>query len=453
MDDSGPSAATPHRASAERAPRWRSILRSLSHRNFRLYFAGQGISLIGTWMQQTAMTWLVYRLSDRALILGILGFAAQLPVFFLSPLAGVLSDRWNRHRVLLATQSLAMAQAFTLALLDWAGWIDVWVIVGLSTMLGLVNAFDMTTRQAFMREMIDRPEDLGNAIALNSSVFNGARLVGPALGGLFVAAVGEATCFFLNGFSFLAVLAALLAMRLTPRRGAAAPPQVWQGLREGFAYAFGFPPIRSILLLLALVSLTGLSYEVLMPVLARELLHGGPATYGFLMTAAGSGALVGAIYLASRRTILGLGLRLALAPLGFGLGLIALSFSQYLGLSLLLLAGMGFAVMVHLASSNTILQTISDDDKRGRVMSLYTMSFIGVAPFGSLLAGGLAGALGVRHTLVLGGIASVVGSLVFVRKLRSIRELIRPIYRKIGILPEISEGVQAASTLRAPPEH
>ena len=444
----GPAAPPPPPGAA------RSPLRALANRNFRLFFGGQTVSLIGTWMQQAAMTWLVYQLSDSSFLLGLVGFAGQLPTFFLAPVAGVWADHWNRHRLLLTTQTLAMLQAFVMAGLAHTGMLTVGPILVLSLFLGIVNAFDMTVRQAFMTEMLERKEDLANAIALNSSMVNGTRLIGPSLAGAVLGWVGAATCFLLNGLSYLAVLAALAAMRIAPRRLPHGRPRVWRGLREGFEYAFGFAPIRAILLLLGLTSVAGMSYAVLMPVFARDVLHGGPMTYGLLMAAAGAGALAAAVYLAARRSILGLGLRIALAPALLGLGLIAFSYSDILWVSLALLAVVGFAVMVQMAASNTILQTIVPEDKRGRVMSFYAVAFLGLAPIGSLLTGALAGpgALGPQGTLRAGGLCCVVGSLIFLTQLGRIRELIRPIYREIGVLPPVAAGIQTASEITVPPE-
>jgi MFS family permease len=429
-----------------------SLLRALAHRNYRLFFAGQSISLIGTWMQQLAMAWLVYLKTGSPFWLGVIGFSGQIPSFFLSPVAGVLVDRWNRHRLLLLTQSLAMLQAFALAALDLAGVIQVWHVLVLSLFLGLVNAFDMTTRQAFLTEMVEDRADLANAIALNSSMVNATRLVGPALAGFVLAESGPGRCFLLNGMSYLAVLAALLAMRVRPHRRARLAGNLLHELRDGFAYAFGFAPIRSILLLLALTSLVGMSYSVLLPVFARAVLHGGAKTLGFLSAGAGVGALAGALFLASRKSVLGLGKWIMLAPALLGLGLIAFSFAQELWQALPPLFVVGFAMMVQMASSNTILQTIVEESKRGRVMSFYTMAFLGMAPLGSLLAGSLADMIGTTATLKLGGLTCVVGSLVFATQLARLREMVRPIYVRMGILPEVASGLQAAAQLTAPPE-
>jgi len=416
------------------------IFRALSHRNYRLFFGGQGISLIGTWMQQIAMSWLVYHLTRSAFLLGVVGFSSQICSFFFSPFAGVLSDRWNRHHILVVTQSLAMIQAFILAFLTLTGLITIHHIVLLAIFLGLVNGFDMPTRQAFVVEMVERREDLGNAIALNSLLFNGARLVGPSIAGILISILGEGMCFLLNGVSFLAVIIALLAMKMRPEDREHEKTQILKGLKEGFTYAFGFVPIRSILFLLGWISLVGMANTTLMPVFARDILHGGPQTYGFLMAAMGVGAAVGAIYLASRESVLGLGRLIAIASGIFGIGLIAFSLFHLFWLSLFLLLLTGFGMMVQMASSNTVLQTIVDDNKRGRMMSLYVMAFMGAGPFGSLLGGSLASMIGVPTTLMLGGASCILGSFLFTKKLPLLRELVRPVYMKKGIIQEEPES-------------
>ena len=412
------------------------IFRALYHRNYRLFFGGQGISLIGTWMQQIAMSWLVYRMTSSAFLLGLIGFSSQICSFFFSPFAGVISDRWNRHHILVVTQSLAMIQAFVLAILTLMGMIGVHHLIVLSLFLGFVNAFDMPTRQAFVVEMVEKREDLGNAIALNSFLFNGARLVGPSIAGLLISILGEGMCFLLNAVSFLAVIMALLAMKMTPHKRESEKTRVLQGFKEGFIYAFGFPPIRTILFFLSWLSLVATANTTLMPVFAKDILHGDAKTYGFLMAAIGVGAIIGAIYLASRRSVLGLGRIIAIASGIFGVGLISFSLSHALWLSLLLLLLTGFGMMVHMASSNTILQTMVDDDKRGRVMSLYVMAFMGMAPFGSLAGGSLAGTIGAPSTLIIGGASCILGSFLLMRKLPSLREMGRPIYMRKGILSE-----------------
>jgi MFS family permease len=325
-------------------------------------------------MQRIALPWLVYRLSGSPFLLGVVGFAGQIPASLLAPFAGVLIDRWNRHHILVATQILAMIQALALAFLFFIGALEVWHIILLGIFLGVINAFDMPARQSFVVEMVENREDLGNAIALNSSMVNGARLLGPSIAGALIAATGEGICFLLNGLSYLFVIVSLLMMKVTPRKVKNRDTQVLQGLKEGFSYAFGFAPVRAIILLLGLVSLMGMPYTVLIPVFVKEILHGGSHTFGFLMGASGVGALIGAFYLASRKSVLGLGKIIPLSAAVFGLGLIAFSLSRLFLLSLVLMLITGFGMIMQMASSNTILQTIVDDDKRGRVMSFY-MSF------------------------------------------------------------------------------
>ena len=412
------------------------IFRALSHRNYRLFFGGQGISLIGTWVQLIAMSWLVYRLTNSAFLLGMAGFLGMIPTFLLAPFTGVLTDRWDCRRIILITQTLSMAQALVLAVLDLTGFIGVWHLFVLILILGLVNAFDAPARQTFVVEMVEKREDLANAIALNSFMFNGARLVGPSIGGIVISILGEGMCFLLNGLSFLGVIAALLAMKMIPKNKGAQGTQVWQGLKEGFHYTFGFAPIRYILLLLGLASLMGMPYTVLMPIFAKDILHGGPQTLGFLMAASGTGAVAAAIYLASRKSVLGLGRLIPVASSIFGIGLIGFSLVRVLWLSFLLLMITGFGMMAQMASSNTVLQTMVDDDKRGRVMSFFMMSLMGMTPFGNLLGGVLASKIGAPSTLIIGGISCIVGSFLFTKKLPLIRKMVRPIYLKKGIIRE-----------------
>ena len=428
------------------------MLRALRHKNYRLFFSGQSISLIGTWMTRIATSWLVYRLTGSALLLGIVGFAGQIPSFLLAPFAGVLVDRWNRHRLLVITQVLALLQSLAMALLALTGLIKIWQVIVLSVFQGLINAFDMPARQAFVVEMVDRREDLANAIALNSSMVNVARLLGPSIGGVVIAAVGEGWCFMIDAISYLAVIASLFAMRVTPRMlKPTRDANIFQQLREGWTYVARFAPIRNILILLALVSLVGMPYTVLMPVFANEVLHGGPNTLGLLMAASGVGALAGAMSLAARKSVLGLGKFIPLMAGAFGAGLIAFSFARVLWLSLALMIVTGLGFMVQMAVSNTVLQTIVDEDKRGRVMSFYTMAFMGTAPFGSLLAGTVAERIGAPHTLLFGGIGCILGALWFARTLPALRRDVRPIYVKMGILPEMAAGIQQSTELSIPP--
>ena len=432
--------------------RLKSVGRALRHRNYRLYFMGQGTSLVGTWLTRVATWWLVYRLTGSAALLGVVGFAGQIPTFFLAPFAGVWVDRWNRHRLLVITQVLAMLQSAALAALAIPHLITVWEIIALSVFQGLINAFDMPGRQAFVVEMVDAREDLANAIALNSSMVNLARLIGPSLAGLLISLVGEGGCFAIDAASYLAVIASLLMMSVVARPRARAEKKVVRELAEGLRYVFRFAPIRAVLLTLAIVSLMGMPYTVLMPIVAGKVLHGTANTLGFLMAAGGLGALVGAVYLASRSTVLGLGRTIALAAAAFGAGLVGVGLSRALWLSLLLMLLTGFGMMVQMASSNTILQTIVEEDKRGRVMAFYTVAIVGIAPFGSLLFGGLAAHLGAPWTLVIGGVACLLAAVAFALRLPALRQVIRPLYVKMGILPAIAEGLQSASELSAPPE-
>ncbi|GAB4348711.1 MAG: MFS transporter [Leptolyngbyaceae cyanobacterium] len=416
-----------------------SISRALRSRNYRLFFTGQAISLTGNWMTQTATIWLVYHLTHSAWMLGVVGFASQLPNFLLTPIAGVLVDRWNRHRTILLTQFLAMLQSLALAFLAFTNQIDVWQVMALSVFQGAVNALDMPARQAFVVQMVDRKEDVSNAIALNSSIFSGARLVGPAIAGIVIASLGAGTCFLLDGLSYLAVLAGLLAMKLPPLArdsSAQSTGTLWQNLQEGFQYAFGFPPMRAILSLVALTSLVGMPYLVLVPIFAAQIFHGGATTLGLMMAATGFGALIAAVYLSSRSSVLGLGKLIAIAPTILGVALMTFALSRILWLSLLAMFFLGMGLMLQRTSSNTLLQTIVEEDKRGRVMSFFLMAFTGMATCGNLLAGGLAQQIGAPHTLFIGGVLSVIGSLLFIRQFPTFRKQIRPIYYQIGILPQ-----------------
>ena len=428
------------------------MVRALRSRNYRLFFSGQSISLVGTWMTRLATGWLVYRLTGSSILLGTVSFAGQAPTFFLGPFAGVLVDRWDRHRTLVVTQVLSMLQSLAMAALALSGLIQIWHIVALAIVQGLVNAFDMPARQSFVYEMVEHREDLSNAIALNSSMVNAARLIGPTLAGVTIAAVGEGWCFFIDGVSYIAVIISLLLMHVhrASRRNRQQEGSVQEQLSAGWQYVSQSVPIRSILLLLALCSLAGMPYTVLMPVIASEILHGGPNTLGLLTSASGIGALAGAVTLAMRKSVLGLGTRIVVSSALFGLGIMAFGVSSQLWLSLLVLPVIGFSMMQQMAASNTILQTIVEDEKRGRVMGFYSMAFQGMAPFGSLLAGTLAAQVGTRWTLVSSGIVCIIGSILFSRKLRQIRLILRPVYVKLGILPEAALGVQHATTLQAP---
>ncbi|MBE8999542.1 MFS transporter [Nostoc sp. LEGE 12447] len=410
------------------------LLPALRSKNYQLFFAGQGISLIGTWMTQLATIWLVYNLTNSALMLGVVGFSSQIPSFFLAPFGGVFVDRFSRYRTLIGTQVLAMIQSLTLAVLALTGVIEVWHIIALSLCQGFINALDAPARQAFVPELVERREDLANAIAINSTMINGARLIGPAIGGLLIARVGTGYCFLIDGLSYIAVLAALLAMKVKPWKNVVTDGNPLQKVKEGFVYAFSFPPIRSILLLSTLVSLMGLQNTILVPVIAEQVLKGGAESLGFLMAASGVGALTGGIYLATRQTILGIGKLIALAPAILGVGLIAFSLSRYLPLSLFTMLFVGLGTILQIAASNTFLQTIVEDDKRGRLMSLYTMSFLGMIPVGNLLGGVLASRIGAPNTLIIDGIACILGSIIFSRQLPALRQIMRPIYEQKGIV-------------------
>lgn len=408
-------------------------LRALKHRNFRLFFSGQLVSLIGTWMQQVAISWLVYRLTDSPFLLGVVVFSGQVPTFLLAPFAGVMADRWNRHRILVITQTLSMALAFVLSALVLTGAVQVWHIIAVAACLGVINSFDIPTRQSFFIHMIERRDDLGNAIALNSSIVNSARFLGPTIAGVLIAAAGEGVCILVNALSYTAVISALLMMRIRPEKRETEVRHVFTEFKEGFRYTYGFPPIRALLFLVSIISLAGSPYSVLMPVFARDILHGGPHTLGFLMGSAGVGALTGTIYLASRSSIRGLSKVIVLATATLGTGIIAFSLSRSVPLSMLCIFFAGFGMMVDMASANTILQTIVDDGKRGRVMSFYTMSFMGMAPFGSVLAGYAATRIGAPQTLLIGGSVCFAGALLFARNLPRLKEHIRPIYARKGI--------------------
>jgi MFS family permease len=432
---------------------WKFAWRALRRRNYRLFFSGQSVSLVGTWMTRVATSWLVYRLTKSAFLLGLVGFSGQIPILILGPIAGVWVDRWNRHRVLVVTQVLSMLQSFALAVLALSGRITFWEIFGLSLFQGAVNAFDMPGRQAFVIEMVEAREDLANAIALNSSMVNASRLVGPSLAGIIIAAAGEGYCFLIDGISYIAVIVSLLLMHLRPAASKAKAEGVLTELKRGWEYVTGSVPIRAILLLAALVSLVGMPYTVLMPIFAGKVLHGGPHTLGFLMGAAGMGALVGALVLARRESVIGLGRIIPLTAGTFGLALVCFSLSRWLWLSLLLMVLTGYGFMQQLAASNTILQTIVEEDKRGRVMSFYAMAFQGAAPFGSLTAGAVASRIGAPKTLAMGGCLCVLGALWFSRQLPRLRAVIRPIYLRLGIISEVAAGVQTASALQTPPEN
>ncbi len=388
-----------------------TTFRALKHRNFQLFFSGQFVSLTGTWMQSVAQSWLVYRLTGSVVLLGLIGFASQIPVFLLAPIGGAIADRYNRRRILIITQTAAMLFAFVLAILTLTETVQVWHLFVIAALFGIANAFDIPTRQAFAVDMVGK-EDLVNAIALNSSMFNGARIVGPAIAGLLVAAIGEGWCFFLNALSYVAVIGGLILMKINieirPKVGSAL-----SNIAEGFGFVAKTSPVRALLLLLGLVSLMGMPYAVLMPIFADKILGGGSSTLGFLMGASGFGALIAALSLAARKEVFGLGRWVAFASGGLGLSLILFSFSTVFWLSALLLIPVGFSMMTQMAASNTLVQSMVPDNLRGRVMSVYAMMFMGMAPLGALMAGVLANHLGAPNTVALGGFICIIGAIVF----------------------------------------
>jgi MFS family permease len=413
-----------------------SAFRALRSRNYRLFFIGQGISLIGTWMTRLATAWLVYRITDSAFLLGVVNFAGQLPSFFLPPLAGVWVDRWDRHKVLVATQVAAMAQSLALAALTLSGRINMPWVIGLTLFQGVINAIEIPTRQSFVVRMIDDRADLSNAIALNSSNFNAARLVGPAVAGAVVAAVGEGYCFLIDGLSYIAVIGGLLAMKLTPDQRMRSRRHIRHELAEGWKYVAGSAAIRSILIFLAVIGIVGAPYTVLAPMIAGQTLGGGANTLGFLMAASGVGALICAVRLVFRRSVVGLGRLMTIAVAMFGIGCVLLGLSRWLWISMMLMAVTGYGLMYQIVATNTIVQTIVEDDKRGRVMSFYTIALLGSAPIGSLLSGSLAARIGVQPTFVVSGTACALAALWFWRQLPEIRRAVRPRYVELGIIPQ-----------------
>lgn len=417
------------------------LLGPLSSRNYRLYFAGQIVSLMGTWMSQTAAMWLVYHLSSSPFQLGLVGFASLAPTFFLGPLAGVWVDRVNRHKLLVATQVASMIQSFLLAAFTLGNIIDVPHIIALSLLQGVINAIDMPVRQAMVVEFVENREHLGNAIALNSSLFNLARLVGPAIGGFIIAAFGAGICFLIDGFSYLAVIIALLAMRLRPQVPKAVTKHPWHELREGMHYAFGFRPIKALIMLVAAFSATGFAYTVLMPVFAKDVFSGDAKTLGWLMSSSGVGALLGALYLGTRTTVRGLGDVITFGGVLLALGVSGFAESPWLPLSMVCLACAGAGGVLLMASSNTLVQTFVDDDKRGRVMSLFTMAFTGTVPLGNLAAGAIANRIGAANTLILSGLSCLVVIIVFYRKLPSLREAAAPILARLDVSEVTPPGV------------
>jgi MFS family permease len=401
--------------------RLKTSLRAFRHRNYRFFFAGQLTSLVGTWMQTVAQSWLVYRLTGSATLLGLVGFASQFPILILAPIAGAVADTYPRRKSMLAIQTSAMLLAFPLAALTLLNRIQVWHVMVLAVLLGIVNAFDIPVRQSFVAEMVGR-EDLINAIALNSSMLNGARVIGPAIAGIVVATLGEGWCFLINGLSYLAVIIGLLFITAGNQTPHEHEGSRMEAIIEGFRFVLHTKPVRALLLLLGVVSLMGMPYSVLMPIFADQILNGGPSGLGILMGFSGIGALVGAVTLAGRKGIRGLGTWVMRACGGFGTSLIFFSLSRTFWLSAILLVPVGFSLMVQMASSNTLIQSMVPDRLRGRVMSVYSMMFLGMAPFGALFSGLLANRFGAPLTVALGGVVCIVGGLVFRAHLPKVRD-------------------------------
>jgi MFS family permease len=423
------------------------MFRALRHRNFRLYFFGQGISLIGTWMQQIGEVWLAYRLTHSAFYLGVVGFASQIPIFLLAPFAGVWADRVNRHRLLIGTQALEMLQALVLAGLTLTHHITLESLIILSVLGGIVDAFDIPTRQSFVIHMVEDRADLANAIALNSSLVNAARLAGPSIAGLIIAAVGEGWCFFINGLSFIAILISLLIMRVKRTEDPRQPNSIRSQLWQGWSYITKSPPIAILLSLLASLSLITSGNSVLIPIFATRVLGGGPHTLGYLMAGSGLGALAAALALAARRTVLGLGRWIGVSSALLAVALFVFSWSHVFWLSWIVIGLAGFAMMSSTASINTVLQTIVEEDKRGRVMSFFATAFIGMAPIGNLVAGWVADHQGAPVTVRWLSVLCGVSAVLFFVALPRLRQHVRPIYRQLGILPEVATGLRSATTL------
>ncbi len=427
-----------------------ALFRALRHRSYRLFISGQLISLIGTWMQTVGESWLVYRLTGSAVLLGAVGFANRIPVLLLSTVGGAVADRYDRHKIVIATQAASMCLAGLLAFLTLSGRVQVWHLMAIATGLGVVNAFDIPARQSFVVQLVSRV-DLPNAIAINSTVFNGARVVGPAIAGVLVAAVGEGWCFFANAVSYVAVIAGLLLIRVTPARLAAPRVSALAHLAEGFRFAWGSQSIRTLLLLLGLVSLMGTPYSVLMPIIADQRFHAGARGMGVLMGAAGVGALIGALSLARRTTLKGYGRTVATAATVLGIGLVAFSAARQLWLAVLLLVPVGFSMMTQMAATNTLIQSMVPDALRGRVMALYSMMFMGMAPVGALLAGTLAEHLGAPLTVALGGGVCIAGGLYLFWRLPAIRGDARQLIQAQQVaLPQSPSGAEPGPSLASP---
>jgi len=399
----------------------KSIFSSLYSRNYRIYFVGQGVSLIGTWMQHIALSWLVYRLTGSVFLLGLIGFTSQIPMFILSPFTGVITDRFNRLNIMKAAQILFMLQALLITLLVLFDIIEVWHIIALSIFFGIISAFDAPARQSLVIDLIDNPNDLGNAIALNSAIFNGARLIGPAIAGITIAIVGEGICFLINTLSYLAVIIALSYIKTEKRQPKTDQSKFLKSFTEGFKYTFQSIPIKTLIILLAILSLVGLPYIILLPAYAKEILHGGSDTLGYLMSSMGAGALFAALYMASRKSVIGLGKIISTNIILLGLGIILAAFSKQIYFSSIVFFLTGLSMIFTLSSINTLLQTIADDDKRGRVMSFYSMALMGIYPLGNLLAGSIASGIGIPYTLLIMGFITILSGIWFGKGIASMK--------------------------------
>jgi len=413
----------------------KNIFSSLNSRNYRFYFTGQGISLIGTWMQNIALSWLVYRLTGSVFLLGLVGFTSQIPTFILSPFTGVITDRYNRLKIMTFAQVFFMLQAFAMAFLVLFNLIEVWHIIVLSIVFGTITAFDAPARQSLVIDLIDDPKDLGNAIALNSAIFNAGRLVGPAIAGVTIAVVGEGICFLLNAISFIAVIVALWQIKIPVKETDIHPKNFRKSFAEGLHYTFQSVPIRTLILMLAILSMIGLPFTVLLPAYAKEILYGGSDTLGYLMSGLGAGALLGAVYMAARKTVLGLSKLLSTSVVILGLSIVLAALSNNIYFSLIVFFFGGISMVLSLSSINTMLQTIADEDKRGRVMSFYAMALLGTTPIGNLLSGTMATAIGISYTFFISGIITVLSGIWLMLNLKTFRKYVNPIYVNKGILP------------------
>jgi MFS family permease len=419
----------------------RNVFSSLRSRNYRIYFTGQGISLIGTWMQNIALSWLVYRITGSVFLLGLIAFTSQIPTFVLTPFTGVVTDRFNRLRIMKFTQLGFGLQALMMALLVLFNVVEVWHIIALSLIFGILSAFDAPARQSLVIDLIDDPADLGNAIALNSAIFNSARLVGPAIAGVTIAVVGESICFLLNAFSFIAVIFALMQIKIPEKPISVHPSNFIKSFVEGFNYTFQSIPIRTLIIELAILSMLGLSFIVLLPAYAKEILKGGSDTLGYLMSALGAGALTAALYMAARKTVIGLGRIIAASVVVLGLAVVLASFSEVFYFSMIVFFFGGLSMVLSLSSINTMLQTIADEDKRGRVMSFYAMALMGTSPIGNLLSGTMASGVGIPFTFLICGSITVLSGIWFGLNLKSMRKYVYRVYLNKGILDSLPTDI------------